>query len=111
MSGLGDIHPSDRALLERLAFMLMDVARGDLVTRGPLVPLTEALMSRQRDGDDCSADEVGAVVDQLLAIADDWYGVRALAEAATAVITGAPLPAPRVWADGYRRLPEAVLAQ
>jgi hypothetical protein len=87
--------------------MLFDLAAGRMVTRGPLVPLTAALVSRYSDRAYNSADEVEAMTDRLLAIADDWYGVEPLMEAAAAVIVGAPLPPPPSWADGRQRAPIA----
>jgi hypothetical protein len=73
--------------------MLSDIAAGRMVTRGPLVPLTESLMSRYSERDYRSPGEADAMVDRLLAIADDWYGAKALVNAVEAVIVDAPLPA------------------
>lgn len=102
------IHPFDSERFGRLAEMLMDASRGWMMTREALIPVTRSLMSQYGDRDYRSAAEVDAMVDRLLAIADDWYGIPTLAKRVEAVICGLPLPAPPTFADSYRRAPEGL---
>jgi hypothetical protein len=82
------VHPLDAARLRDLGVMLCEVSAGERTSRDAILSLVETLMVNCRD--DLCADDADAVVDRLLAIADERLGARILAELALAEILAPP---------------------